>query len=881
MVSHFRILLSVLVPSILYLAAPLPIVECTGGPGTGGAIAAGSGSAIFTSTGYGDPFPGLEQVTTDDEWLFPAAQGAFGVAGAAVQFNATVRNTGSLGADTYDFAIDSVWPTSLYHADGRTPLTDTDGDSTPDTGLLSQGDAKVIVVRIDLPSGVSRGDSNTAQLTVTSSHDPTRVKTARFQTGVPAPFAQTYTGSGLPTVGLYHPDRQITHQTAGSGGTAAAVTTAPDGRIVQVWQQRRSVGNNVYVSEIYHAVLDPDGNELRAATRLTDLGTPPTSVVDEYPAVVVAPDGRVGVAWMRTQYKSSGSPRNINIYFLVMDSRGTLIAPPTNISGYGDLVGPAYSYPIDSPTLAATADGRFGLAWANQVISGDWWYNESEIAVRRGDGGKVMGPARGPFHAEGFGTYPNLASLADGTLLLVGQSGWFDLGYVRMDRDGRLIGTPVFFEEECGGGRPDAVQLPNGNIVLARDGCYAVLDASLAIVKPLTRLPSTEPYLPMGSSSVAQSGNQAVLVGGGDMAGPDVGIAQNLYYALLDADGRVVTPPMIFLSGAAGSSLGLPGNGLGNAPLLDDRTRSIISSARAGVRPTIDGDLWEWGALPAVHLDGTTASTINGAETSPSPADLSIDLRSAWRPGVLNFAAAVTDDVLVGNQSAKAWNDDAVELSVYVPAKSQTHQFTLGLDGRQYRNGAAITSLTVATRTVSGGWTLEAVIPAWVLGLDALAAGQEYPFTFGLWDDDARSIPAQTHMLWRGTATDTYQAEWGTLILSSTVYDFPTGATETPTPTPTATATVTATPTATATATATPTASPTPAPTVTATATPTATLTEIPPATETATATPTLTTTAVATLTPTLTPTDPAPPTLTATATPRSGRLTWLPVILR
>ena len=56
------------------------------------------------------------------------------------------------------------------------------------------------------------------------------------------------------------------------------------------------------------------------------------------------------------------------------------------------------------------------------------------------------------------------------------------------------------------------------------------------------------------------------------------------------------------------------------------------------------------------------------------------------------------------------------------------------------------------TRTVPGGWTLETVIPAWVLGVDALAAGQEYPFTFGLWDDDARSTQAQTHMLWRGTS---------------------------------------------------------------------------------------------------------------------------------
>ena len=171
------------------------------------------------------------------------------------------------------------------------------------------------------------------------------------------------------------------------------------------------------------------------------------------------------------------------------------------------------------------------------------------------------------------------------------------------------------------------------------------------------------------------------------------------------------------------------------------------------------------GALPATHLDRTTASSITGSETSPTPADLSADLRGAWRPGLLYFAAAVTDDVLVGNQNIRPWNDDAVELSLQVPSTGKTHQFTIGLDGSQYDNGAAISSLTVMTRTVPGGWTLETAIPAWVLGLDALAAGQEYPFTFGLWDDDTRSAAAQTHMLWRGTVTDTYQPDWGTLQL--------------------------------------------------------------------------------------------------------------------
>ena len=87
--------------------------------------------------------------------LAPKAQGAFGAAGAIVQFNQTVRNTGEFGTDTYDLTVNSSWPTTLYHADGSTPLTDTDGDGTPDTGPVAQGGSKTIVVKTVLPGGAA------------------------------------------------------------------------------------------------------------------------------------------------------------------------------------------------------------------------------------------------------------------------------------------------------------------------------------------------------------------------------------------------------------------------------------------------------------------------------------------------------------------------------------------------------------------------------------------------------------------------------------------------------------------------------------------------------------------------------------------------------
>ena len=253
-----------------------------------------------------------------------------------------------------------------------------------------------------------------------------------------------------------------------------------------------------------------------------------------------------------------------------------------------------------------------------------------------------------------------------------------------------------------------------------------------------------------------------------------------------------------------------------------------IPALRALNGPSINGDLNEWFWMDATYLDRDTASSLAGVETAPNPADLSARLRAAWAADRVYFGVSLQDERLMGGVGALR-DSDSIEFGIHVPGKGQTHQFTVALDGRQTHlvNGTpVVTAMTVATRTIPGGWTLEAAIPATALGLTTLANGQQYPFTFGLWDNDRLTAPGQTHMLWMSDASDALKPDWGVLALDSTPYDF---GRSTPTPTPTATATATATTTATPTATRTPTAtasatpSPTASPTATATPTPTPT----------------------------------------------------------
>jgi hypothetical protein len=230
---------------------------------------------------------------------------------------------------------------------------------------------------------------------------------------------------------------------------------------------------------------------------------------------------------------------------------------------------------------------------------------------------------------------------------------------------------------------------------------------------------------------------------------------------------------------------------------------NVVNAPRAAVRPVVDGDLGEWGDLPAMPLNWLNGSFIE--MESPTPADLSAALRIAWASDTFYVGAVITDDVLIGNDSTLIWEDDALELAFHTPTD---HQITLALDGRQAMDQKLISAVDFVTRTIPGGWQLEAAIPSSLIGLDNVVGNQRVPFTWALWDDDlGHGNYGQTHLFWQGNSTVTYQPDWVNLQAHVFAYNFPQPAT--PTPTPTETSTPTSTPTVTPTATETPTTTPT------------------------------------------------------------------------
>jgi trimeric autotransporter adhesin len=91
--------------------------------------------------------------------------------GATVTFTDVVTNAGN-GTDSFDITVPSnTFPAgtvfTLYKSDGVTPLIDTNGNSTPDSGPLAAGASYTVIVKAALPSGALGGPFN-ATITATS-----------------------------------------------------------------------------------------------------------------------------------------------------------------------------------------------------------------------------------------------------------------------------------------------------------------------------------------------------------------------------------------------------------------------------------------------------------------------------------------------------------------------------------------------------------------------------------------------------------------------------------------------------------------------------------------------------------------------------------------
>jgi len=123
--------------------------------------------------------------------------------GVSANVSLTVTNMGTLGNDTFDLTqSSSIGRTgTFYHADGVTPLSDTNNNSIPDTGPLEpNGGFLDVILRIDVPWNTT--ERNLLTINATSTTDPTVSDEADAIVEIlPAAFRPPHSDYGLDTDG--------------------------------------------------------------------------------------------------------------------------------------------------------------------------------------------------------------------------------------------------------------------------------------------------------------------------------------------------------------------------------------------------------------------------------------------------------------------------------------------------------------------------------------------------------------------------------------------------------------------------------------------------------------------------------------------------------
>ena len=144
--------------------------------------------------------------------------------GSTVQFDNVVHNNGN-GADSFDMSLaGSTFPPGtsfqLYAADGVTPLVDTNGNATPDTGSVPAGGTYHVIVKAILAIGASGNNGGAGFVvtkTATSRFDPTKTDTVTDRLGAISANSVDLTNNTWRT------------DVAPAGGTAAAGNAATTG----------------------------------------------------------------------------------------------------------------------------------------------------------------------------------------------------------------------------------------------------------------------------------------------------------------------------------------------------------------------------------------------------------------------------------------------------------------------------------------------------------------------------------------------------------------------------------------------------------------------------------------------------------------------------
>jgi hypothetical protein len=510
-------------------------------------------------------------------FISPASRtGGFAPISGATDFDITISNSGTLGADTYDLTMISNWPVTFYASDGVTPLRDSDADTVVDTGPILQGTSTSVIAKFSTPVGAHIGDDNMGIMNIISSFDLSKTKTIYLGMSVPAGFANVFQDNADGSMSFLTGDSNKTSWAKTTPdnyfGYNVAIAGLTNGNYIYAWSKYSSNAGNAW-RDIEYVLLDRNGNIELPVTKLTNNSGTTMYTEDSAASVAIAPNGTIGIVWSRYIDNFSTDQFNSNIYFATLNASGNLLTGPTNITNnilwgaYSDLNVPRFY----GPTIAASDDNRFILGWQEQQRGNLGGYiNDVWYAVQSSGGTSLFPPTA--LTTSGMSWQPILNRLTDGKVIMTWGTDLDRLYYAVINSSGLIsksetslgIYTNVNYS-------PDAIQLPNGKVALAWGAGtgveLAILDSSYDLVHGPTMAFNPASATSECLSVTTDASSRVIMT----WAAPN----SRLLYALGDSHGMFITDPMIYKM--SGEHINIGCNGQGNAPY------EIISAIRGNV----------------------------------------------------------------------------------------------------------------------------------------------------------------------------------------------------------------------------------------------------------------------------------------------------------
>jgi hypothetical protein len=400
-------------------------------------------------------------------------------------------------------------------------------------------------------------------------------KTITLQTAIPAPFAQVYQDSSDGVMNLYlaQPGGQQTRKMTnpGSFGSNPSVAETGNGNFVYAWSKGNCQNSNcnVITFDIEYTLANKFGETVRGVKKLTDNSSATVNTYDETPVMAVAPDGSIGLLWYRElfQFTNNSTQYNYNLFFTILDSSGNTAYGPINLTNnnlWGDSATPDVPQ-YYNPKISATGDNRFVLAWERYNQIGNCSSNDCSIediyySIRNTSGTQMKGITQFTNDTTGNnyeGYYmPNLTALTGNRALMTwSRSSDGDIYYSVLDSAGNLVKDKTGLMGDgtiITGWNSDAVELSDGKIIVGWTSWgdsynirFAVLNTDYLRISGPTLL--NNPAAINGNDYVSiasdHSGN-AILT----WMDYDGNYRRNLYYALVNGSGSILTQPMILRS---------------------------------------------------------------------------------------------------------------------------------------------------------------------------------------------------------------------------------------------------------------------------------------------------------------------------------------------